>query len=331
MAQPQLEQFTKRGLAVALRAGGTPGVPVIPLPASNGVMLFNGQSGTEFDPIEREVDRPFFGGTPFAVGAKRAFIEGEFELYPPATPGAAATSDADCGVLLLPAGMTAVKNAVAKTTRYNPISSGIAISDDYWWHAGLLKKVQAARHNITGLILEVGNRFRGNVRIQGDYTDVEEAALPAIVLPETVPVVARADNTVTKITTLPGGVAGAPLNVWAKSLAVDFGNQIQQKEYTEHKETGITSRQPTWTLRVAKTSLADFDPWAVRDAGTLLTASLRLTQAANIYSELGVRGQIEQINEVDIDGDYGWELSGRCIPSSAGGDVFYIEFGDATP
>lgn len=328
MAQPQLEQFTKRGLAVALRASGTPGTPVTPLPASNGVMLFNGQSGTEFDPVEREVDRPFFGGTPFAVGAKRAFIEGEFELYPPATPGGAATSDADCGVLLLPAGMTAVKDAVAKTTRYNPVSAAIAISDDYWYHAGLLKKVNAARHNITGLILEVGNRFRGNVRIQGDYTDVEEAALPTIVLPTTVPVVARADNTVTTVTTLPGGT---PVKVWAKSLAVDFGNQIQQKEYTEHKETGITSRQPTFTLRLAKTALADFNPWAIRDAGTLLTATLRLTQANDLYSELGVRGQIEQINEVDIDGDYGWELSGRCIPSSSGGDEFYIEFGDTTP
>ncbi|WP_411832325.1 phage tail tube protein [Pseudoxanthomonas mexicana] len=326
MAQPQLEQFTKRGLAVALRVA--PGTPVVPLPASNGVMIFNGSSGTEFDPIEREVDRPFFGGTPFAVGAKRAFIEGEVELYPPATPGAVTTSDADCGIVLLPAGMTVVKNAGAKTTRYNPISSGIPISDAYWWHAGLLKKVQAARHNITSLTLEVGNRFRANVRIQGDYEDVEEAALPTIVLPSTVPVVARANNTVTQVTVLPGG---SPLNVWAKSLAVDFGNQIQQKEFTEHKETGITSRQPTFTLRLAKTDLDDFNPWAVRDAGTLLTTSLRLTQAANLYSELGVRGQIEQINEVDIDGDYGWELSGRCIPSSSGGDEFYIEFGDATP
>lgn len=327
MAQPNLEQFTKRGLAVALRAGGTPGVPAVPTPAANGVMLFNGQSGTEFDPIEREVDRPFFGGTPFAVGAKRAFIEGEFELYPPATPGGAATSDADCGVLLLPAGMTAVKNLAAKTTRYNPVSSGIAISDAYWWHSGTHKKVNAARHNVSGLILEVGNRFRGNIRIQGDYTDVEQTALPNIALPSTVPVVARADNTVTQVTVLPAGV---PLNVWAKSLAVDFGNQIQQKEYTEHKETGITSRQPTFTLRVARTDKADFDPWAVRDAGTLIAISLRLTQADELYSELGVRGQIEQVNEVDIDGDYGWELTGRCIPSNAGGDEYYIEFGDAS-
>ncbi|KAF1692763.1 hypothetical protein CSC62_14105 [Pseudoxanthomonas jiangsuensis] len=327
MAQPQLEAFKKRGLALALRASGTPGVPVVPSAATNGILLFNGTSGTEFDKIERPVDRPFFTGEPFAVGAKRAFIEGEFELYPPATPGAAATSDADCGVLLLPAGMTVVKDEVEKTTRYNPVSAAIAVSDAKWWHAGTLKAVDAARHNITSLVLAVGDRFKGNVRVQGSYETIGEDALPSITLPTTVPVVARASNTETTVTVLPGGT---PLVVWAKSLGVDFGNTIANKEYTSHQESGITNRTPTWTLRLAKTALADFNPWTVRDAGTLITVALRLSQAGNLYSELGIRGQIETINEVEIDGDYGWELSGPCVASDTGGDEFYIEFGDTS-
>lgn len=326
MAQPNLESFTRRGLALALRVDAN--TPVDPAAATHGVLIMNGTSGTEIDRIERPVDRPFFTGQPFAVGAKRAFIEGEFELYPPATPGAEDTSDADCGSLLLPAGFTTVKDAVAKTTRYNPISSNIAISDAKWWHAGTLKHVQAARHNVTGLAIEVGNRFRGNIRVQGDYEDIGEEALPQIVTPTTVPVVARAQNTTTTITLVEGG---APLVVWAKSLSVDLGNTITPKEYTSHKETGITARAPTWTLRLAKTALADFNPWSVRDAAALLTVALRLTPGDNRYSELGIRGQIETVNEVEIDGDYGWELSGPCVASDAGGDELYIEFGDSTP
>lgn len=325
MAQPNLESFKKRGLALALRT--VPGTPVIPTAGANGVMLFNGSSSTEFDKIERQVDRPFFGGQPFAVGNKRAAIEGEFELYPPTTPGQVANSDAACGVLLLPAGFTAVKNAGAKTTRYNPVSSGIAIADAKWWHAGDLLAVAGARHNVTGLSIAVGDRFKGNIRIQGDYTAISEEALPNITLPDTVPVVARADNTTTTLTVLPGG---SGLVVWAKSLSVDLGNAIASKEYTSRKETGITDRVPTWTLRLAKTALVDFNPWAVRDACTLLTVSLRLTQAGNLYSELGIRGQIENIGVTDIDGDYGWELSGPCVPSSAGGDELYAEFGGPT-
>ncbi|MCR6661826.1 MAG: hypothetical protein NVV60_01430 [Luteimonas sp.] len=325
MAQPDLQSFTKRGLALALRASAD--TPAVPTPEANGILLLNGQSGTEITPVERPVDRPHLGHSPFGVGDKRAFIEGEFELYPPATPGAASTSDADCRALLLPAGMASVKDAVAKTTRYNPISEAIAISDAYWYHAGTHKKVLGARHNVTSLQIAIGDRFKGNVRIQGGYDDVEEAALPSITLPSTVPVIARADNTYTVVTLLPGGT---PLRVWAKSLSVDFANAIGTKEFTEHKTTGISGRQPTWTLRIARTAKADFDPWAVRDAGTLLTVALRLSQSGDLYSELGIRGQIEQISEVDIDGDYGWDISGRCIPSDAGGDELYVEFGDTS-
>lgn len=325
MAQPDLQQFKKRGLALALRVAA--GVPVVPSAATNGVMLFNGTSGTEFDKIERPIDRPHFTGQPFAVGGKRAFIEGEFELYPPATPGGAATSDANCGVLLLPGGMTAVKDAVAKTTRYNPVSSGIAIADAKWWHAGTLKNVTGCRNNLTGLVMAIGDRFKGNVRVQGEYENIGEEALPSITLPTKQPVVLRHDNSTTKVTVN----GGAALTVWGKSLSVDVGNTIATKEYTSHKETGITDRAPTWTLRIAKTALADFNPWAVRDAAQTIEVAVRVTESGNLYSELGIRGQIENVNETDIDGDYGWELTGPCVASDAGGDEFYIEFGDSTP
>lgn len=325
MAQPKLDFFKKRGVAIAIEA--VEGTDVLPTAIANGILLMNGSSGTEFDKVERPIDRPHFTGTPFVVGNKRAFIEGEFELYPPLTPGGAATSDADCGVLLLPAGMTAVKDAVAKTTRYNPISADIPSASAYWWHVDTHKRVLGSRNNITGMGITVGDRFKGNVRIQGNYEDVSQEALPEITLPATVPGVARADNTETNLNV----DGGADLLVWAKSLVVEFGNQLATKEYTSHKVNGLTDRQPTWTLRIARTALADFNPWAVRDAATPITARLRLSESDLRYSELGIRGQIDQINEVEIDGDYGWELTGPCVASDAGGDEFYIEFGDTTP
>jgi len=325
MAQPDLIPFTKRNLLLALRTSAD--TPIIPTPALHALSLFSGQSGTEIDVIERPIDRPFYGGTPFAVANKRAFIEGEIELYPPPTPGQSTGSNADVHAALLPAGLTTVKTASAKTTRYNPVSEGIAISDGWWHHAGTLLKVAAARHQLNAVTMEIGQRFKANVRVEGEYLEVEEAPVPTVTLPDTVPEVASAGNT----STLVSVNGGSALTVWAKSLVLDTGNQISVREYTSHRETGITARQPTWTLRLARTALSDFNPWAVRDAGTILTVALRLTQATNLYSELGIRGQIEQINVIDNDGDYGWELSGRCIPSNAGGDEFYIEFGDTTP
>jgi len=324
MAQPDLTSFTRRVLLLALRTSA--GTPVVP-GNNHGILMFNGQSGTEMDVVERPVDRPFYGGAPFGVANKRAFIEGEVELYAPKTPGQANTSNSDAHAVLLPAGLTTVKSASGKTTRYTPVSEAIAVSDAYFHHAGILKKVAAARHALNNVTLDIGKHFKANVRIQGDYTDVTEMPVPAVPLPDAVPVVASAHNTTARIT-VPGGPA---LTVWAKTLSLDTGNQITQREYTSHRETGITARQPTFSFRLAKTSLADFNPWAVRDAGGIVNIAYRLKEGGNTYSELGIRGQIEQVNEADIDGDYGWELSGRCIPSTTGGDEFYIEFGETTP
>ena len=40
---------------------------------------------------------------------------------------------------------------------------------------------------------------------------------------------------------------------------------------------------------------------------------------------------MEQVGPYGFDGDYGWELSGPAIPTSAGGDECYIEFGTHAP
>lgn len=328
MAQPPLDQFRKRLLTLAIE--GTEGTDANPTALANAILLMNGSSGTEFDTVERPIDRPFFTNDPFVVANKRAFIEGDFELYPPATPGAATTSSAVCEPLLLPAGMTVVKNAGAKTTTYNPISSGIPSSSAYWYHTGTLIKAIGSRHSITGLSLQIGNRAMARVRIQGRYDQMTETALPNGTLDQTVPVVATYANSEAAITV---GV-GSPLTVWAKSLSVDFGNELAQKEYTELNVNTISDRRATFTMRIARTDLGDFNPLAVRDAGTIVTLSFRTYNSdskVGLYTHLQVRGQIEGVQPTDIDGDYGFELTGRCVASNAGGDEFFVQFGDDTP
>jgi hypothetical protein len=328
MAQPPLDQFRKRLLTLAVEA--VEGVDEVPTALANAILLMNGSSGTEFDAVERPIDRPHFTNDPFVVANRRAFIEGDFELFPPATPGAAATSDAVAAPLLLPAGFTVAKDDVAKTTRYNPISSGIVSSSAYWYHTGTLIRAIGSRHNITQLGIQVGNRFMGRVRVQGRYTAMTETALPTGTLSPVVPVVASYLNSEASITV----GAGSPLTVWAKGLSVDLGNELAQKEYTDLNVNTISDRRGTWTMRIARTDLGDFNPLTVRDAGTIVTARIRTYNADNrvgLYSEIGIRGQIEQVQAVDIDGDYGFELSGRCIASDAGGDELYLLFGDNTP
>ena len=341
MAQPALEAFKKKKLL--LKAEAVPGQDALPTGAADTFMMFDGTISYEFDKVERPVDRDFFGGDPFGKANLRARIEGDIELYPPATPGAVATSDAYCGRILLPAGFAVVKDAVAKTTRYSPISSGVPTATAYWYRVRRETKVTGARANLSGLAIEIGQRFKGKASLQGKYKNWTTQAIPAGSFPSKVPVIASSENTLTLISSLVRGATESTdatpltdLHVWAKSLSIDLGNDLKHKEYTELAVDQIDDRKPTFTLRLASTDITnDFDPQWISDNGIILQISLTLFEKnrvggvhSGLYSKLAIRCQVENFTETDIDGDDGWELTGPCIPSDAGGDELYIEFGD---
>jgi len=343
MAQPDLDFFRKRNLLLKVEA--VEGTDSVPVGGTDAIRLFDGNSSTEYDAVERPMDKAFFGNDPFGVANRRARIEGDFEVYPPPTPGAVATSDADCGRILLCAGMAVTKDAVNNLTIYNPISSALQSYTGYWTHTGVLTKVLGSRADISGLAIQIGERFKGRASIMGDYTEVVAAANPTVTLPTKVPVIASARNTRCWLSTLVRGATAstdaAPLSdllVWSKSLSIDMGNQLAHKEYSSTSVNGLSDRRGTFTLRIAKTDITnDFNPWYVRDNGIVLEARMATYEVSGtqssvltgLYAALNIRGQIEQITPTDIDGDHGWEITGRLIPSDTGGDEFTVEFGDA--
>lgn len=346
MTQPALDRFKKRNALI--KAQPTENVDPTPTGGSDAFRFFNGETSTEFDKIDREEDRQYFGNYPFGVANRRAKIGGEFELYPPATPGQVSTGNADCEKILLPSGMAVTKNALENITRYSPISDGVPMVAARFYHTGTLLNALNCRGDISSLAIEIGQRFKGKGSLLGNYTEVVAAAAPAVTLPSKVPVVANARNTRAYLSTLVRGgtesTDGTPLGallVWAKMLSVDFGNDLKHKEYSSKAVNKVDDRKGKWSMRIAKTDITDdFNPWYVRDNAIVLTASMSLyevegatpdTVITGLYSKLAIRGQIETITPTDIDGDYGWELSGPCIPTDSGNDEFYIEFGDDTP
>jgi hypothetical protein len=66
MSQPSLQSFKSRGLI--LKAEVTEGTDSVPVVGTNGILLMNGKSGTEFDKKERVIDRAFYTNNPFTVG-----------------------------------------------------------------------------------------------------------------------------------------------------------------------------------------------------------------------------------------------------------------------
>jgi hypothetical protein len=327
MAQPAPTPFKSRELAVKLQVSD--GTPVVPDVEADGVMLYDGTSGTEFDEVADTPDRAHFSGDEVGITNERCYIEGEFRLVPPTVPGHAMNGVPACRVFLLPGGMTQVLDADGFKTRFNPISAAIASATAYWWHAGTHKQVVDSRNQISAVTIEIGKRTSGKTRIQGIGQSITDAALPTVVKNTTLGPIATDRNTRAYVTVLDG--SPTPLLVHAKMLTIDFNSELTTSEFSDLKITGIDDRKASWKFRLLRTSLDDFNPWLVRNnngVSTMIAVTMRVKNTDGRYVKLSIRGQVKDIAEVEIDKKYGWEIGGPCIASVEGGDEFGIEFGN---
>lgn len=326
MAQPAIERFNRRLLLLKIEA--TEGTDATPAPGTDAFQIMDGQSKIEGDTIERNIDRADLTASPFAFTNSRGTLSGSIELVPPAAPG---TDAAAVGTLLRIAGMSETLDAVGppKSTRYAPVSTGFESATAYWDHGGTRRKILGSRADISSLMLSIDDYFKAQFNLTGFCDGVTEQAIAtgADFSAFREPVVSTDVNSTLKI----GEAGSAPtLSTWSKSLSVDFGLGVQTNRYTEHKETSVNSRDGKFTIVMARPAQADFDPWALRAAGTLIEAQYRLSQGSNLYSEIGIRGQIEGIDEQNTEDRYLLQLTGRCIASDSGNDDYYVEFGDTT-
>lgn len=323
MAQPDLEKFDQRGLLMAVAGTSL-------LANTHGIQLLDGSSGREFDKGERNIDRTHLGGRPFYKKNKRAFVQGGIEITPPVQPGHATDGKPPYAICLLASAMAEVLTVAARKTRYNPVSQAMAMADAIWYHSKTYLEVTSARANMSGFKAEIGMPIMvEQFRAQGKYTVVSQDDLPDIDFSDyPKPTVCSDENSVLVIETVDG--VDVNLELWGKLLKIDYGNGVATKEYTGHKEQGISKRDPTFTFRFAKPDLDDFNPQTVSDDEVIVTGYWKTSEPDGRYTKIGFRGQIENVTDVDIEGDFGYECTGPCIPSDAGGDEHYLEFGDDT-
>lgn len=312
-----LESFRSRALLLKLET--TEGTDSVPTAALNAFQLFDGSSGVAGDVVERALDRPFYTNDPFVVANPRAFVQGSFEIVPPAVPGNVTTGIAAVDALLQIGGMArTMVPGPPGITRYNPISTLIPSATAYWYHAGTHKKILGARAALSAIEMATGNYLRGQLRIEGRYVDVDEATVTGLVYtPFATPRVGSTES----MTLTFNSVA-----VEGKSLSIDFGTQQRTIEHTEARINRITDRRATFTARLYRPTLASFNPWTAWRNGTIVPIVASHLELDGRRTDITVRAQIEGINEVELDGDFGLEISGRCIASSAGGDEVLLEF-----
>lgn len=327
MAEPRIEYFNQRGVLVKLEAVADTD-PVLAANA-DGFTFYDGSCGTEFDKIERNPDRPFFGGDPFRVANKRAFIEGSIDLFPHATPG---TTSNLAKPIILPAGFAEAQSVPNKTTRYNPISTLAPAAWSRFYQGGEIINLQSGRHALSAVRMAIGEGMSARVRMEGVYTTIVEGVAPAITTDDTQATIATWDNSVAFLDCAELSVSDLVLR--CRSLEWDSGSELKTIQFTGRKISGHTNRKPTAKCLLLVPRDADINLHAVRDAGHIIELRFRTYEddtQDGLYSEHGVRMQIEQIQRTDIEGYFGYDISGPCVPSDSGGDEVFIAFGDAAP
>lgn len=324
MSQPELRTFDQRGILIGPAGDTLTG-------AAHALLLFDGASDRTADKIERNKDTPHLGAKPSSMKNFRAMINGTIELTPPAAPGQPTTGVSSAKRALLCCKITETLSALTRVTRLTPHSGADTLSDAEWWHAGLYLAVANMAGDLSELSMEIGQRFTGKTAYEGTYEELAEDALPndfdLSAFPE--PTVAQYNNSTLILHSL-GDTAISDLHLRAKSLKFNLGNEKAVKEYTEYKKGKVSKRNGSFTLRIALTDLGDFNPDDFYRNREFITLEWKLSETDGRYSLLGVRGQVDGVKEVDIEGDAGFEITGACIPSDAGNDEVWIEFGDDT-
>lgn len=329
MANPALESFTTRALALKIEA--VEGTDSLPTPALDAFDISEGTSGFEADNVERPKDRAYFSADDFIKTNLRGFIEGGFEVAPPDAPG---VGSAAISPLLRIAGMAEVLTppevgppGVIGVTRYNPITTGIPSATAYWYHSGTLRKFTACRANITQLTMAIGDLIKGRMRLQGAVDGTNDDLIEELAMPSDFDYDAFAGAEGGLGTTETMEMLVNDFAVQGVSHAIDFGNTLQSKQHTEARVNRINARKGTTALRFYRTSLGDLSPFNLWRTGSIVTSRSTQVWPDGSYTRFVSRGKVDTINETDIEGDYGWEITLRNLPSTGGGNEFYIEYG----
>lgn len=324
MAQPDLRNFTRRGILI-----GPANTSLVA--ADHSLLLFDGTAETTADRVERNTDTPYLGAKPASMKNFRAMINGMIELITPTAPGQPTTGVAPWAKAILCCAIAQTLTADSRLTRYTPISDDAPLADAKWWHADIYMAVDDIAGDLAEINCAIGERITAKIALEGNYEAVSEDTVPTNfdLTAFVEPTICTYSNSTLILNSL-GDAAITDLHLRAKSLVINLGNEKAVKEYTKFKKGKVTKRNGKFTIRIALCDLGDFNPDDFKRSREYITLEWKLSEADGRYTMPGVRGQVDDVKLVDIDGDAGFEISGPAIPSSTGNDEIWIEHGDDT-
>lgn len=279
-----------------------------PTPGASEAILTHGLERTIYDGnvIERGQDQATLGSTESINTAP--FVAHQFGVEV-AGSGTLGTVPA-FGVLLRACGMAETINA-ATDVQYDPVSSSFESIASYYDRGGERQIALGMRGNCA-LSFAVGALPMMNFTMTGLY------AKPATVTAVT-PVTSSFQNPipVNKANT-PTCTIGA-YDLIVQSLDIDFGNDVPHLNLVNFEEVLLTNRAMTGSMTVIAPTIATKDMFALVESHAGASSSafqLIHGPTPNLFQLDAPAMQLTGISEIDINGEQGYTLPFKLLPSS---------------
>lgn len=309
--------------ALLLKDEVTYGTDPTPDGTNDAMLIQQGRIRFQANKLVRELSRAYFGGYPFVLTGRQAFIEFDFEIMGSATVGNAAP----IAPILTTCGHAETLVGTTSAT-YNPISASFDSATGYFFIPST-DASGATRHVVTGLrgsivyTQQINNYARGRAVLQGQEAVLTDAAFPTQTLTAFQDPVGI-DTGTWQVTADDGGGA---FELDCVELQLDQGQRVQVYETSAQKVQQIVGRDTQGFLRIMTPALADFDAYALAVAGTLVDIVSVVSGGAGKIATLNIpQAQLDLPERIDIDGASGLRIPFSAIPTDAGDDEYEIVF-----
>ena len=315
----QFDQFDLRALLLKLET--VEGDDAAPTGAADALQIINGSGGLSAEQLEREIDRPFFGGRKATRISQAMNWAGDIELVGAAAPGTAAPISS----VLQIAGHAETLDVTTpgdENTEYNPISTGIPSATAYWYQGGEVQKGVGSRAQLDQILLEMNNFPRASLTGIAFPLANEEAPLPTAdtsAFQEPPAIITETATVTVDGTTLDG-----------LSLELNMNANVPLVATTERRITRLTARNPQGTLRIFREERSVIDMRDIIRSGALVPIVWTVSQAGGQVIKLTM--PLAQLFDPEFSEEEGmlvWDVPFRAIPSGSGNDEYLLNFATA--
>lgn len=288
-----------------------------PTASADAVLFMDGSVDYVTSPIERELDRGYYGANPTVQVGKQIQITGMTDVIGAATVGTAAP----LSTLLRACGFAETLTATTSAV-YAPVTDNMASASARFHHNRDLVTGRGFRGNVE-FMFDIKNFARAQWTLLGlppaTGNAVTDAALPSPTL------TAWRDPPAIEMESFTVSLDGYALD--AVGVTVNMNNQVTVYEGSETRQVIIIERAPTITIRAFNPGVAGKDFFALAIAGTRVPLSFALDAGASkIVTTTAPAVQLSRTpQKIDIEGRTGIQLEGRLLPNT-GNDEISIAF-----